>query len=603
MNLETNDTFQRSFVIERVADTEEVDTRTVELAFSSEEPYMRYFGEEILDHQPDSVKLERLNNAGAVLVGHDHDDQVGVVESARIDADGKGRAVIRFSRSARGEEIYNDVKDGIRKLVSVGYRIHKYEVTERDGLPDLVRVTDWEPYEISIVSVPADPTVGVGRSDKPNNDEKVIKMTEPVKDTAPAIDTKKVTADVRKAEMDRINAIRSTAEHHELEDLGRQAIEEGWSASKFNEQALSKVGERNNKARAESEHDGEVDLSPKEQRTYSMSRLMEALANPTDRAAQQRAAFELEVSDAAVQGFGGDFKARGAYIPSQVLQRANNVTVPAEGGNLVATDLLAGSFIDVLRNTSAVMGAGATFLQGLVGNVDLPRQTSGSTMAWINGEDGDATESEPTFDLVSLRPRDAAVYTEVTRRTLQQATPSIDAIIRRDIAVAIALGIDKAALYGTATNGQPRGITLQTGINTKTFAALGAPTYAEIIDMIKLMMADNAYAGMPRFLMEAGMWAHLSTAPKQASGAEGNFILGDNDRIKGLPYTQSQQVNANNLFLGDFSQLLIGEWGGMELNVDPYTHSLKGRVRYVAFKTIDTAVRHPESFVFGSGGA
>ena len=600
-SLET-EKLQRSLTVTRGSENEE--ERTIELAFSSEEPYERWFGEEVLDHRSDSVMLERLNNAGAVLVNHDTRDQVGVIDSARIDADGKGRAVIRFSRSQRGEEIFNDVNDGIRQLVSVGYRIHKYEVTEREGMPDLVRVTKWEPFEVSIVAVPADATVGVGRSDE--EIPQIIEKQEaimPKQDAVPAPvetpDIGKITQEARKVEMDRMNAIRSTAEAHDLDELGREAISEGWTAERFTTEALAKVGERNAQARVESKHDGEVDLSHKEQKEYSLTRLMTALANPNDRAAQQRAGFELEVSDAAIGGFGSEFKARGAYIPETVLNRVNNVTNPTEGGNLVATDLLSGSFIDVLRKNSAVIGAGATMLSGLVGNVDIPRQTSGASMSWIAAEDGDATESEPTFDLVALTPKDAAVYTEATRRSLQQTTPSIDALIRRDIAIAIALGIDNAALYGTGATGQPRGIANQTGIISKTFVAAN-PTYIELVNMIKQVMDANALTGMPSWLFGADGWEALSTTAKQASGAEGNFILGDNNTVKGYGSRMSTQVTAGDYFFGDFSQLLVGEWGGMELNVDPYTHSLKGRIRFVGFKTVDTAVRHPECFALGN---
>jgi len=144
----------RSFSITERALNEEA--RTVEIAFSSETPVERDFGAEVLDHNPQSVRLDRLNGGAAVLVDHDTSDHVGVVESARIDADGKGRAVIRFSRSARGQEIMQDVMDGIRQLVSVSYKIHKYAREARKGLSDLVRVTDWEPFELSIVAIPAE---------------------------------------------------------------------------------------------------------------------------------------------------------------------------------------------------------------------------------------------------------------------------------------------------------------------------------------------------------------------------------------------------------------------------------------------------------------
>lgn len=596
--------FQRDFRIER-ADFDE-ETKTVELAFSSEEPYERWFGTEILSHDPQGVRLDRLNNGGAVLVNHNANDQVGVVDSARVDTDRRGRAVIRFSQSDRGREIEQDVNDGIRQLVSVGYKIHKYDVTERDGMPDEVRVVDWEPYEISIVSIPADPSVGVGRSDeefKPIKEE--VKMTTeatqaPVENP---VDHEKERTAIRTAEIQRQDSIKSVADKYNLPELAREAISEGWDLSTFNQKALEKVGERNSKARAETKHDGEVDLSRRDRENFSLTRLMHALGNPSDPSAQKRAAFEFEVGHAATKAFGDDFEVRGAFVPSSVLSAQRDLSAgsaPA-GGDLVANNLLAGSFIDVLRNSSALINAGATMLPGLVGNVSVPRQTSGAASTWISTEDGDASESDPTFDQVTLTPKDLACYTEVTRRLMQQSTPAIEGLVRRDLAIAQALGIDLAGLYGTGAAGQPTGIANQTGINTFDFAAAN-PTYAEIVRMIKEVMSDNALMGNLQFIIEANGWEALSTTAKQATGAEGNFILGDNDRIKGYPYTLSNQVTAQDYFFGNFSDMLIGEWGGLELNVDPYTHSLKGKVRFVTFKTCDVAVRHPESFCLANDG-
>ena len=153
-------TFRRTFETRALNSVD----RTVELAFSSEAEVERSFGFEILDHSLNSVRLDRLRAGAALLVGHDRDDQVGVVESVSIDVDRRGRTVVRFGNSQRADEIFQDVKDGIRRLISFGYTVHNV-VREgtRNGV-DVFRVTDWEPFEISIVSIPADVTVGIGRN-------------------------------------------------------------------------------------------------------------------------------------------------------------------------------------------------------------------------------------------------------------------------------------------------------------------------------------------------------------------------------------------------------------------------------------------------------
>jgi len=608
-------TLERTFSVERAA--VDVDQRSVTLSFSSETPVARSFGEEVLDHSPQSVRLDRLRGGAAVLVNHNHDDQIGVVTSATVDGDKRGRAVIRFSKSPRGQEIFQDVQDGIRNLVSVGYRIHRHEITTRDGKPDEVRVTDWEPYEISFVAVPADASVGVGRSEEPvkTHTEKVKPMSEekekPVEAAVreappkPAIDVEAERAKLRTEETKRRTAIDSLADKYDLDELRKEAITEGWSVSKFNERALEVIGERNQNARVESRHDGEVDLSPRERQEFSLVRLMDAISNPSDRAARNRAGFELEVSAEAQRGFGGDFKCRGEFVPTSLLdggmlERTLSAGTATDGAELVATNLLAGRYIEIFRNASAAMRAGLTMLPGLVGNVAIPRQTSAAASTWISAEDGDATESEPQFDQVTLSPKDLACYTEVTRRLLQQSTPAIEGIVRRDLATAQALGIDLAVLYGSAASGQPRGIVNQTGINTKDLAAAD-PTYAELVEIVKLVMEDNALTGSPTWIIEANGWEALSTTPKQASGVEGNFILSDTvNRIVGYPYIMSNQVTNEDYFFGDFSQVLMGEWGGLEVNVDPYTHSLKGRLRFVTFKTVDVAVRQPTAFCYAN---
>ena len=152
---------------ERTIDQE---TRTIELSFSSEDPYERYWGVEILGHDADEVRLDRMNNGGALCVDHNTRDQIGVVEKAWIGQDRKGRALVRFGKSARASEIFQDVIDGIRKNVSVGYQILKMKLIKAEKMDggntiETYRVSDWEPLEISLVSVPADTTVGVGRMD------------------------------------------------------------------------------------------------------------------------------------------------------------------------------------------------------------------------------------------------------------------------------------------------------------------------------------------------------------------------------------------------------------------------------------------------------
>jgi len=623
--------FERSFYLKR--ENVNVDERTVELAFSSEAEIERWFGVEILDHNPESVRLDRLRNGGAVLVNHNIGQQVGVTLSANIDKDKRARAVVKFSRSQFADEIFNDVNDGIRSLVSVGYMIHGYKEEKKDGI-NYIRATDWEPYEISFVSIPADVSVGVGRSDDLINldpegkrmenetEETVVTKTETRAAPPVAFNPDAELAKMRKQESQRVESIRAMAGEQNLDELGRQAIDEGWTYEDFNERALKEIGKRNAKAREESEESGDVGLSRRERQRFSFTRLMLALGHPQDRAAQRAAGFELEVSDAAAKKFGDDFTVRGAFIPQEVLfggvsdieldsiyrgmrlqqlnlKRDLSAGTATDGAELVATNLLAGSFIDVLRNSMVTAKAGVRMLPGLTGIVDIPRKTSGSAAGWISAEDGDASNSDAQFDQVSLSPKDLACYTQVTRRLLLQSTPAIDGLVRDDLAVAIALGLDLATLYGSGAAGQPTGVRNQTGINTFNFAA-AAPTYAEAVRMVKEVMADNALLGSLGYIIDPAGWEDAMTTAKAANTAV--FLMDDNGKINGYNAHVTKQVTAEDWFFGNWADCLVGEWGGLELNVDPYTHSLKGKIRYVIFKTADVAVRHPESFIHCNDG-
>ncbi len=165
----------RSFEIERTA--VDPESRSVSLSFSSEAPVEQYDWDgryfEILDHSRTSVVLDRLKTAAPLLMDHNRRDQVGVVEEATIGEDRKGRAKVRFGTSARAEEIFQDVKTGIRRLVSVGYRVYDLVTEKIEGEVETLRAMRWEPFEISIVSVPADTSVGVGRADKTEDKNQV----------------------------------------------------------------------------------------------------------------------------------------------------------------------------------------------------------------------------------------------------------------------------------------------------------------------------------------------------------------------------------------------------------------------------------------------
>ena len=577
--------YKRSEVVE----VEAIEDRTFEFPFSSEYPVARYFGNEILSHEPKAADLSRLNDSAPLLFNHNPDRVIGVVERAYIDGKRRrGYARVRFSRNAFAQEVLSDVKDGILRNVSFGYSIDKME--ER-GSGDFV-ATAWSPYEISVVSVPADKTVGIGRSLEPTDD---AASAAPTPDPLPVMETTTpdlavVRAEAAEAERSRISDISALCDKHNMADLGRQLIESGRSIDEARAAVLDKMNipqEPVNMSAAE------IGLSEKESRSFSFLRAINYLSNPTDRSAREAAAFEIEASEAAATKLGR--QSRGITVPQEVLRRDLNVGAATAGGNLVATELDAGSFIDLLRNASALDQAGATVLTGLTGNVAIPRQSGAATAYWV-AESGSPTESQQTVDQVSLVPRTVAAYTDFSRRLMIQSSIDVENMVRNDLARVIALKIDAAGLYGTGASNEPLGLKNTTGIGTEDFAA-DAPTFAEVVALESDVATANALLGSPVYLMNAAMRGNLKTTKKDAGS--GIFIM-ENGEVNGYRGVLSNQVASNDLWFGNFADLIIGYFSGLDLMVDPYTHSTSGTVRVVAMQDCDIAIRHPESFSRGN---
>lgn len=568
---------------------DEVQERTYEFPFSSEFPVARYFGNEILSHDANAADLSRLNDGAPLLFNHNPDKVIGVVERAYIDDKRRrGYARVRFSRNAFAQEILGDVKDGVLRNVSFGYSIDRME--ER-GSGDYV-ATAWSPYEISVVSVPADPGVGIGRSFEADIP---AALAAPSPDPIPLMETATpdlavVQAEAAQAERSRISDITALCDKHGMADLGRQLVESGRSIDEARAAVLDKLNIHQETVTMQA---ADLGLSEKESRSFSFLRAINFLANPTDRAAREAAAFEIEASEAAAAKLGR--QSRGITIPQDVLRRDLNVGAATAGGNLVATELDAGSFIDLLRNASALDQAGATVLTGLTGNVAIPRQSGAATAYWV-AESGSPTESQQTVDQVSLTPKTVAAFTDYSRRLMLQSSIDVENMVRNDLARVLALKIDLAGLYGTGSNGEPLGLKLTTGIGTENFAA-AIPTFAEVVALESDVATANALLGSPVYLMNAAMRGGLKTKAKDSGS--GLFVMEGNE-VNGYRGVLSNQVESGDLWFGNFADLIIGYFSGLDLMVDPYTHSTSGTVRVVAMQDVDIAVRHPESFSRGN---
>lgn len=588
------------------------EARTVEIAFSSEEPYLRWWGIEILGHKDGEVDMDFMASGMApLLLQHNHGNQVGVIESARIDKDGKGRAVVRFSRSARGEEIFQDVIDGIRQPVSVGYQIEEMILIEqKEEGPDVYRVTRWRPFEASLVSVPADTTVGVGRSGdmptKPTIEVKTMDLKDQEKRDREAIELAKQKAieEAREAEAGRIRNISALGDQHGFTKEAAEAVQKGTSLDQFRQLVLDELGKRGLKPIEN--FTPEIGLTAKEAQRFSFIRAINALANPNKPDIQRAAAFEHECSEAV----GKKLKkaSDGFFIPVEVATRDLTVGTATAGGHTVATNLLAGSFIDMLRNRMMVQRMGATVLTDLVGDIAIPRQTGGATCYWV-AESGAPDESQQAFDQVTLGPNTIGAFTDISRKLLLQSSIDVEQFVRGDLAKAVSLGIDHAAINGSSLI---TGILNTSGIGAVVGGATGAaPDWADAVGLWSQVSQDNADVGSLGYLTNTKVVGKLMTTEKASGTAQ--FIIDkfpDADGFTNLAGSRcgvSNQVPSNltkstsvgvcsAIIYGNWADLLIGMWGGMSLTVDPYTHSTTGTVRVVVLHDVDVAVRHAESF-------
>jgi HK97 family phage major capsid protein/HK97 family phage prohead protease len=574
------------------------DERTVEFSFSSETPVKRWFGNEVLSHDSKAVDLGRMNDGAPVLFNHDPDRVIGVVERAWIDGDKRrARALVRFSRNAFAEEVLADVRDGVLRNISVGYSIDTAEERE-----DNIVITRWQPHEVSVVSVPADPTIGIGRSLA--TEVAVSAATPPVpspttmEDNTPNLE--EVRAQAFAEERSRVASITALCREHNV-DLSQSLIERGASKEEAMTQVLEEIGKRAKQpatpkpaAAQPVAQSAEVGLTETEQRSYSFVKAIRAMAYPNDRGAYEDAAFEREVSAAVEQRTGKT--AQGFLVPDEVLRRDLTVATASAAGDLVFTDARPGSFIELLRNRLALNTLGVTMLTGLNGPVAIPRQTGAPTAYWV-AEKGAPSESNPTVDQVNLTPKTLGAYTEFSRRLVLQSSIDVEQMVRNELATVIALEIDRAALYGLGNTNQPLGLKLVTGINTKDFSN-DSPSYAELVEMETLVNADNADIGAMSYITNSTRYGAFKTTEKAANTAQ--FVLEPGGTVNGYNVVRSNQVAAGDVFFGVWSQMLMGMWGALDLQVNPYALDTSGGVRVTALQDVDVAVRHPEAFTRGN---
>jgi HK97 family phage major capsid protein len=342
----------------------------------------------------------------------------------------------------------------------------------------------------------------------------------------------------------------------------------------------------------------EIGLNEKEIRQYSVVKLLNYLVNP-NKQSRDAALLEVEASEAVEAKRG--LSPQGIYLPPEIegrhitrAKRDLNVTTGSAGGHAVSTDLMPG-IIELLRNRLALRQAGATIVDGLVGDVAFPKQTAAGTAYWISTEGGAPTEGQQTLGQITMTPKTIGAFTDYTRNLRLQSSVDVEAFVRNDLAQILAIGIDLAGLYGSGASGQPTGLDNTTNVGSVAHSTNNAPTWAEIVEMRSAVNQDNADVGSVASITDSTMVGTLMSTTKDSGS--GQFIVGDaGNMLMGRPLIESNQVTDGDIWYGVWSQLIMGMWGNLDLMVDPYTASSTGTTRIIALQSVDFGVRYAEAF-------
>jgi len=317
------------------------------------------------------------------------------------------------------------------------------------------------------------------------------------------------------------------------------------------------------------------------------------------------AELEKEASDEIARKTGKSPK--GIFIPSDLRWKRDLIQGAAgDGGNLVATNLLAGSFIEALRANMVVKQAGALFLSGLVGEVAIPAQNAVNSASWV-AENAAVTEVNTTYRQVTMAPKTLGTFTDISRHLMHQSTPAIETIVRNDIIKTLSNEVDKKAIQGDGTSNTPTGILSTSGIGAVAMGTNGDQgTWATVVETWKEVATDNANVGALAWVTSPLQISRFMAIAK-VSTTDSVMIMNDQNKLMG--YNVFSTTNSPDnltkgtasgtcsaLTFGNFNDLIIGEWGSLDISVDPYTNAAKGGTRIIGLYDVDVAVRHAESF-------
>ena len=574
----------------------DIDYDNLEISFScaSSYPYARedretkrYFIERLLCTE-DALDMTRLNGGASVLKNHDTDKVLGKVIRAWIEDDVLC-VRIRFRSDNMSRDLFNDLAAGTVPNVSIGYSVEHYnEYTDMNG--NLVRDVDkWTAYEVSVcVGIPADPTVGFYRS----FDDSKLETIQHTNNTNQkgGLDPMEKRADELAAE-EEVKADTEADTATETETTPAEEVKACGGEDKEEMRSLMKEIAKNIRSFA-------VPHIQTQKRHYDLGAALTSCL--TGRGAE----FEREISADLYKRAGMSEGANSIMIPFNgdslrgVLNtRELNDTV-GSGSGLVAQENLPNLFVDFVRSRIGVKNA--TFLTGLTGApVTIPAQTSDTTVAWVSGSsvttDANAAvgETTPVIGDITLTPHKLGGYTVVGKDMVLMGNPDATAITMRSLLANVAHVLGTTMLKGNASNPAITGVATATGVQTQVIANMASATWANFTSMIG-KIEGLEWDGPQEFVMSASDNALLKSIAK---GSYGSGFIVEDGYLDGRRVYVDGSLSSGDIFLGDWSNVIVGQWGGIELMVDPYTLATYGSVRVIVSLVCDIGIARPNTFV------
>ncbi|EFX9068345.1 phage major capsid protein [Escherichia coli] len=609
--------------------------------------------DEILVHTPEAVDLSRLNNNAPLLFNHNFDNHLGVVCDARIDADNVGRALVKFSKHGTlANDVRNKVIEGTMEKISVGYDIKEYHIDYAKG--QLI-VTKWAPYELSFVTVPADDTVGLNRSlntitvnleAKRDMTKEQIEEIKEEQESAQVEETPVEEIKESEVEETQERQVEENKEDENLED-GKDAehpesvdddsstvreteeVKEEREAAPVEEEKTEEVAERSEEdeleireiARELNIDDEELkralaikDMTPEAFRTKALNNITNAQRNNEQQIkdSKMEKTFDLNnvirslVDGEALGANEAEFSAMAATATMQRgrAARGGSVFVPtaamraAADGNTKATltavtdeKLLNDSYVAMLMPESVLGRLGVKVLSGLTSPTAIPKMTASSVESFgFVDENGAAPEGKAEFANVKMAPKTFAGGNPISRQSLK-TVPGIATLITDHINQAVRVKLEQLILSDKENARGPAGVIKQL-VDASRVEKKAAFSYKDFLKEIAKLTDAGVPAQAIKFAMSGATAAELESTLKD-NGVSGYII--ENGKLAGYDVVTSGVIPVDHIVLGDFSAITIGEWGGLELDIDDTTYRAQSAIVPRIWVDLDYVVTQPEA--------